>query len=203
MLTLTSPYRTRFHRIPASAKLAALAIATLVLMPQNQPWPILVAAALVSALYLSEGPGFSAHGLRMLRPLWPFLAVLILWHGFSGGWRWPEIWAGLAIGLKMLTAVALANLVTMTTRLDEMIAVFERLARPLQRFGLSPRVLAVSIALVIRFVPVLMQRASQLAEAWRARSGKRPNWRIVAPVTLAAIDDAEQIAEALRARGGL
>ncbi|MBL0374724.1 energy-coupling factor transporter transmembrane protein EcfT [Rhizobium sp. KVB221] len=203
MLTLTSPFETRFHRVPAGAKLAALTVATLIVMPLSQPWPILLAATIAAALYLSEGPRFSIHGLRMLRPLWPFLAVLVLWHGFSGGWQPTEVWAGAAIGIKMLTAVALANLVTMTTRLDQMIAVLERVASPLRHVGLSPRVLAVSIALVIRFVPVLMGRAGQIAESWRARSSSRPNWRIVAPVTLAAIDEAEQIAEALRARGGI
>jgi biotin transport system permease protein len=105
--------------------------------------------------------------------------------------------------LRLVTAVALANLVTLTTRLDAMMAVVERAARPLERFGLSPRVLAVAIALVIRFTPVLLLRAGQLMEAWRARSPRRPGWRVVVPVTLAALDDAEHVAEALRARGGL
>jgi biotin transport system permease protein len=160
-------------------------------------------AAIAAAIYLSEGLTFARHGLRMLRPLWPFFVVLVLWHGVTGGWHAGAIWQGAAIGIKMATAVGLANLVTMTTRLDQMIAVIERLAAPLARFGLSPRVLALAIALVIRFTPVLMVRARQLADSWRARSGRRPNWRILVPVTLAAIDDAEHIAEALRARGGL
>jgi biotin transport system permease protein len=203
MLTLTSPFKTRYHAIPAGIKLALLAAGTLVAMPLSAPVPILSAFGAVTALYLAEGWRFTAYGLKHLRPLWPFVLVLVVWHGLSSSWQWPGLWAGIAISLKMLTAVALANLVTMTTRLDDMIAVIERMAAPFARFGLSPRVLAISIALVIRFVPVLMQRATQLAEAWRARSFRRQNWRILVPMTLAAIDDAEQIAEALRARGGL
>ncbi|PTE22903.1 energy-coupling factor transporter transmembrane component T [Cereibacter changlensis] len=197
MLTLTSPVETRLHRLPAGLKLALLALAAigLALLPLGG---LVLAAAAVVALYLAQGTVFAAHGLRMLRPLWPFLLVLLVWHVFTA-----DLPRGLEVALRLLTAVALANLVTMTTRLEDLISVVERLAAPLARFGLSPRVLAVSIALVIRFVPVFLLRVNQLAEAWRARSRGRANWRIVVPVALTALDDADHVAEALRARGGL
>ena len=46
-------------------------------------------------------------------------------------------------------------------------------------------------------------RSKSAASTWRARSPRRPGWQILMPVTLLAIDDAEHVAEALRARGGL
>jgi biotin transport system permease protein len=178
-------------------KLAALAVATTVLV-QMDGTAVAVAVGAVVALYLALGLPFARHGLRMLRPLWPFLLVLALWHGWTGdGAR------GLEIGTKMLAAVALANLVTMTTRLDDLIAVVERGAAPLARLGLDPRVLAVAIALAVRFTPVLFSRTGQLLEAWRARSPRRPGWRVLLPAVLLALDDADHVAEALRARGGL
>lgn len=198
MLTLTSPVETPLHRLPAGVKLGALAVASLALMPVDTLLPAVLATGATAALYAAQGRRFATHGLRMLRPLWPFLLVLALWHGWSA-----EIARGLLIACKLVTAVALANLVTMTTPLDAMIAVLERLARPFARLGLAPHVLAVSIALVIRFTPVLLARAERLAEAWRARSPRRATWRIVAPLALGALDDADQVAEALRARGGL
>jgi len=198
MLTLTVPFETALHRIPAGVKLAALAAATLILVPQSG-LPVLIAAAVMTAaIYLSQGPRFAFYGLKMLRPLWPFLLILTGWHAWTG-----DIPRGAGIGLKMLTAVALANLVTMTTRLDDMIALVERLAAPLAKLGLPPRILAVAIALVIRFTPVLMDKTGQLVQAWRARSHRRANWRLVLPATLMALDDADHVAEALRARGGL
>lgn len=198
MLTLTAPFETRLHRLPAAAKLAVLAGATAALLPLADLRLIGAAAGLTAALYAAQGPRFALYGARMLRPLWPFLLVLALWHLWTG-----DPGRGAAIGLKMLSAVALANLVTMTTRLDDMITLVERLAAPLARLGLPPRVLAVAIALVIRFTPVLMDKTSQLMQAWRARSPRRANWRVVLPVTLMALDDADHVAEALRARGGL
>lgn len=198
MLTLTSPFETSLHRLAAGPKLLALAGLSIGLFTLQSLALIVAAGGAVAALYLAFGWPFARYGVAMLRPLWPFLAILALWHGWTGSWA-----LGLAIGGKMLVAVALANLVTMTTRLDDMIAVVERVTAPLARFGVQPRVLAVAIALVIRFTPVLMDKARQLGQAWRARSARRANWRIVLPISLMALDDADRIAEAIRARGGL
>jgi biotin transport system permease protein len=103
----------------------------------------------------------------------------------------------------MFSAVALANLVTMTSRMDDLIGLATWAANPLGRVGLKPRILAVSIALFIRFLPVLIEKGGFLVESWRSRSTKRASWRLVVPMALLALDDAETVAEALRARGGV
>jgi biotin transport system permease protein len=59
------------------------------------------------------------------------------------------------------------------------------------------------MALVIRFIPVMLDRLSQITESWAARSPRRPSWRVLVPATLAALEDADRVAEALRARGGV
>jgi biotin transport system permease protein len=124
--------------------------------------------------------------------LWPFILIVAIWHDPA----WPTII------LRMLCAVALANFVTMTTRLSDMIKSVEILARPLSPI-LPPQRLALAIALVIRFLPVLLDHANQITEAWRARSPRRPRWRIFVPLTLAALDSSDRVAEAIRARGGI
>lgn len=197
MLSLTAPHATPLHRLPAGAKLGALALATVGIVGLEAPAAVAAATGAVAALHLALGWRIAAHALGLLRPLWPFVAVLLAWHLWTG----DPAHGGL-IALRMATAVALANLVTMTTRLDDMIAVLERVARPLAPLGLPPRRLALAIALVIRFTPVLMARAGQLADSWRARSPRRPGWRLAVPLALSALDDADRVAEALRARGG-
>ncbi|MBP9182304.1 MAG: energy-coupling factor transporter transmembrane protein EcfT [Fuscovulum sp.] len=196
MLTLTSPVETPLHRVPAGVKLAALAVYTVALFALTTPAATAAALAAVVALHLPWGGRFAAHAVRMLRPLWPFVAVVALWHLWT-----RDLSGGAVILLRMVAAVAAANLVTMTTRLSDMLAVFEVLARPLAPL-LPPRRLALAFALVIRFVPVLMLRLTQIADAFRARSPRRPGWRVLVPATLAALDDADHAAEALRARGG-
>ena len=102
--------------------------------------------------------------------------------------------------LKFIIVICLANLVTMTSRLDEMIALIERLVRPLQRIGLDLSFLGLTFGLMIRSVPNLLDIGKRLNLSWRSRSLKRPSWRIVFPLVCSALDDADHIAEAIKAR---
>ena len=198
MISLTSPHKTPYHRLPAGAKLAVLCGVTILLYQIGQPLLHLGAVLAVGLLYLLPGRRFFVAGLRLLYPLWPFLAVIAIWHGVSGT---PV--AGLVVAARLLAAIGLANLVTMTTRLDDLIGVLRWVLTPLRHLGLKTQKLELSIALVVRFTPVLAQKGSLLIDAWRSRSARRAGWRILLPFSLLALDDAEHVAEALRARGGV
>jgi len=196
MLTLTSPVEIWAHRVPAGRKLAALAVATTGLFLVGSPLVLGLAFVATGTLYLTGGRSFAEAGVRQLWPLWPFVVIVGLWHLWT-----LDIAGGGAILLRMVTAVALANFVTMTTRLSDMLAVFEWLARPLAPI-LPPRRLALAFALVIRFIPVMLDRMGLIRQSWSARSARKPRWRVMVPATLAALEDADRVAEALRARGG-
>ena len=197
MLTLTSPVDTWAHPFPAGVKLAGLTVVTTGLFLLKTPVPLAIVLAATAALYASCGTIFAQAGLRLLRPLWPFILIVGLWHLWT-----DDIAAGAAVLMRMIAAVGLANFVTMTTRLSDMLEVFQRLARPLQVFGLSPRLIGLAVALVIRFIPVMLERLTLITQSWSARSPRRPRWRVLVPATLAALEDADRVAEALRARGG-
>ncbi|MBY6059413.1 energy-coupling factor transporter transmembrane component T [Leisingera daeponensis] len=198
MISLTSPVRTRAHDWPAGAKLAALGAATFALFLISDLRILAAAMICMAGLYALPGRQFFRTGMERLRVLWPFLAILAIWHILTTTYA-----EGAEIILRLLTAVGLANLVTMTTALSEMIAVIRLLATPLRRLGLSTRALELAIALVIRILPALIENGQRLSDAWRARSPRRPGWRVVVPFTLLAMDDADHLAEALRARGGI
>ncbi|MCK0171542.1 energy-coupling factor transporter transmembrane protein EcfT [Aliiroseovarius sp. S1123] len=197
MISLTSPIETRAHGWPAGLKLAGLCVVTIVLFQMQSLWFHLAAFATTLALYALPGQSFLHAGLRALKVLWPFVLLVGIYHIII---RSPV--DGMVIILRMLTAVGLANLVTMTTRLSDMISVVRWLATPLRALGLRTEYLETAIALVIRFTPVLLAKGTHLTEAWRARSARRPGWRIILPFTVLALDDADHIADALRARGG-
>ncbi|MEM9576316.1 MAG: energy-coupling factor transporter transmembrane component T [Pseudomonadota bacterium] len=198
MISLTSPVRTRAHNWPASLKLAALALATLVLFMVSEPYVLLAACGITLVLYAVPGRVFLLAGLRRLVVLWPFLAILAVWHLATRTYA-----EGAEIILRLIAAMGLANLVTMITALSDMIAVIRWLAHPLRRFGLKTRALEIAIAMVVRLLPSLIENGQRLSEAWRVRSPRRPNWRLVVPFTLLALDDADHLADALRARGGI
>ena len=198
MLSLTSPIKTGFHSVPVGPKFAILMIASIVLFINNTLTFQALAFGFVLGLYLWPGTAFFSVGLKMLWPLWPFVSIVFLWHLST-----QDTVAGVVIILRMFSAVALANLVTMTSRMDDLIGLVTWAATPLRRVGLKPRILAVSIALFVRFLPVLIEKGEFLVESWRSRSTKRASWRVVVPMALLALDDAEIVAEALRARGGV
>jgi biotin transport system permease protein len=198
MISLTSEFRTVYHTWRAGPKLLALSLFTFAIFYLEGVAASLMVTALVAAAYLIAGLGFARQGLRMLRPMLYFIVIIMVWH-----WVTDSVLDGLVIVLRLLAAIAAANLVTLTTRLEDMLDVIQRALGWLRVPDRARRRFALAIALVIRFTPVLVQKGSHLVEAWRARTVKRPGWRLIMPMALLAIDDAEQTAEALKARGGL
>lgn len=199
MISLTSPVETRAHGWPAGVKLAALCVSTVVLFLSDDLWVQGGAFIAVMAGYLAlGGMDFLRAGLRSLKVLTMFLVIIAVWHAVTGTWV-----DGAVVALRLLAAVSLANLVTMTTRLTDMTDVVAKLTKPLAIIGLKPRLLELAIALVIRFTPVLIEKGTALNMAWRARSHRRPGWRVILPFVVLAIDESDHVAEALRARGGV
>ena len=197
MISLTSPVETRAHGWPAGPKLGALCLVSTGLLLTDGAAVQVGALVLALSLYAAPGRVFLRAGLRGMRVVLPFAAVLLIWHAVTGDLR-----AGVLITLRMVTLIALANLVTMTTGLDELVDLVRRLTAPLRRLGLPTHWLETAIPLAIRFTPVLIARAEMLGEAWRGRSRRRPTWQLILPLTLQALDDADHVGDALRARGG-
>ena len=198
MLTLTAPQKTIFHKISAGQKLLALCVISTALFQIKSLIVLACLTCAVVALYLSQGFSFAKFGARMLWPLWPFVLIIGIYHGITN-----DIGAGCEIILRMLITVAFANMVTMTTSLNDMIDVLMRLLRPLNWIRISTKPVALTIALFIRFIPSLIERGITMHAALRARSRGKSGWRIVVPLTLSVLNDADHVADALRARGGV
>ncbi|MBB1488846.1 energy-coupling factor transporter transmembrane component T family protein [Oceanospirillum sediminis] len=198
MISLTSPVETRAHQWPAGLKLGLLCFVTGLLFITDHLIFHSVFLLAIVVLYALPGRAFFKSGWQHLKILWPFVLIVVLWHLWT-----DELQRGSIIAFRMMSTVALANLVTMTTRLSDMIDVVHFLAKPLYRSGLNGRALELAIALVIRMTPVLVSKGQNLTWAWRARSTRHSGWRIILPFTVLALDDADHVAEALRARGGL
>ncbi len=198
MLSLSLAKKTWLHPVPAYLKILALLVSSTLLFPvDNMVWLI---GALVGIMVLNASLGKQAvlQTLHFLKPLAVMVCLLLIFHLVFG-----DLEEGLRIGIKLLGLVMLANLLTMTTALGDMLAIVEKMIRPLARFGVNPKVVSIAVALVIRFVPVLMQRAESLIDAWRLRSKRKPRWHVIMPIGLSLIDDSEKVADALRIRGAI
>ncbi|RWR31828.1 energy-coupling factor transporter transmembrane protein EcfT [Sinirhodobacter populi] len=198
MLSLALPGTSWAHRLPAGVKFGALALAMAVLVAFDDPWPLAAAALIAVGLHATLGPRGLRAGAVAMRPIAWIIGLIVIWQLVTGTPR-----EALVLALRIFSMVGLATFVTLTTPLPDLIALVERLAAPLARFGLSPRLPALAVAMVLRFIPVLRGRMEMLALAWRARSRKRPGPRLIVPMVLSLLDDSDHLAEALRARGGL
>lgn len=187
--------RTWLHALPARFKLAALAGITFGVFWVDDASLLAGAFALALATYLYLGPAARAR-LRLLSSLAPMLVLIGLFQFWSVGAD-----AAAVIVLRLCLMILLADMVSMTTPMLDMMDAVEPLLRPLSAIGLESGRIAVAIALVVRFVPSLLGEWSKRNEAWRARTGRRPSLRLLPTFLASIVTLADRIAEALDARG--
>ncbi|MCD8512133.1 MAG: energy-coupling factor transporter transmembrane protein EcfT [Nitrincola sp.] len=197
MISLYISHPSWMHRVPAGLKLLSLMLISITLFPVTYLWGMVIALTLTLALYASVGKPALLQ-LRLLTPLAPLFLVIFLMQSWSVGWLEASI-----LLLRMLILIMLANLITLTTRMDDMMSAITPLFVPLRIFQIDPKRIAFAVTLLIRFVPVLMAVIQHLMEAWRARGGKKQIWKLAIPLTIQSIRLSDHVAEALAARGGI
>ncbi|MGH8825837.1 MAG: energy-coupling factor transporter transmembrane component T family protein [Jiangellaceae bacterium] len=188
------PGRSWLHLLPASAKLAGLAAAMVAVLLVDSPAGIAVSAGITVLLYASAG---MAHALptQVWQLRWLVVGLVTL-QALTSGWT-----AAVVVTGRLVVAVALAGLVTLTTRVVDLLDVFERVLRPFRRVGLDSERVALVLALAIRAVPVVAGIAAEVRDAQRAR-GLRASVRAYAvPLVVRTLRHADALGEALVARG--
>ncbi|WP_426567000.1 energy-coupling factor transporter transmembrane component T family protein [Angustibacter sp. McL0619] len=195
MIGLYRPGTSLLHRCPAGLKLALLLVGTAVLVAVRSPTAVAVGAALVLLGYALAGWGPLVVGAQVWPLRW-FLLFLVPFQWWSGGWSAVVVVVG-----TMLVAVAAAGLVTLSTRVTAMLDVAVAVLGPFQRFGVEPDRVALVLALTVRAVPVLAGTYGQARDARRARGLERSPRALLVPLVLRTMRHADQLGEALAARG--
>jgi biotin transport system permease protein len=189
------PGASPLHRLPAGAKLAGLAVACTVLVLLRSPLALAGAAAVVAGLYTLSRVGIAA-AWAQVRPVRWFAAAL-----FAMQWIFVSLEGAAVTTLRVVLAVALAGLVTLTTRTSAMMATLERCLAPARFAGLDPFRLSLLLSLTVRSVPVLAELAGRVRDAQRARGVERSARAFAVPLVVGALRHADALGEALGARG--
>jgi len=197
MISLYVQRQSWLHRLPAGVKLVGLAGVSIALYPVATAWWLLPVLIAVASAYASLGPGGLAR-LWIVKPLVPMFVLIV---GLQ--WWTQSLNAALVLLQRMLIVIWLANLVTLTTRMEAMMEAVMPILTPLKWFRVDPARVAFAVALLVRFVPVLMAVMLNLLEAWKARGGGRQVWRLAIPMMINAIRMSDHVSEALAARGGV
>lgn len=190
------PGDSLLHRLPAGLKILLVCVlvlaATLLI---REPWHVLPALALTAVLY-AIGRIRPRAAWGQVRPVLPMLlAILVL------QWIVADLDTALRVCGALLVAIAIAGLVALTTRISDMLDAVTRAAGPLRHVGVSPDRIALVLVLTIRAIPLIARRLGQVTEARRARGLGMSIRALVVPTVLGALTTADQLGDALAARG--
>ena len=199
MLGLYIARSSPIHRLPAGLKLLGLAMAGIGLFWLQSIVGLILGLLLVAgAIVLARLPLKAVVG--QLRPLLPLLGGIFLLHGWATSWA-----TGGVVVLRFLILLLLATLVSVTTPVSAMMTVLERSLPPfsplLKRCGLSVSSVSLMLVLAVRFIPVLLAQLRDIQAAQQARGVFRPAVTLWLPLLVRTIRLAEQVTEALDARG--
>ena len=199
-LALYVPTGSVVHRVPAGAKLLALAASSAVLFAVPTVPVVVGALVVVVGLGLGAARLPAAVLLRQARAVLWWLVALFVLHAVV-----TDVVTGALTVLRLLTLVLAAAVVTATTRVTAMVAVVERVCRPLRWLGVRPARVGLVIAMALRFIPLISERAQRIREAQAARGGSPRGLRALrttlVPLLVQVLQLASTVSEALDARG--
>ncbi|WP_053614954.1 energy-coupling factor transporter transmembrane protein EcfT [Nocardiopsis sp. NRRL B-16309] len=195
MTGLYVPGAGPLHRLTARTKLLALLAVSVVIIVAGDPWVSVGALATALAVYPLSGLGLR-RAWHVLRVLWPFLLAIAVFQTLFGDGPTAVRLVG-----QLAALVLLANAVTLTTRVREMLDLFERAARPLRHVGADPDRVALVLALTIRSIPMVAAAWRAAREGYVARGLSGRPHLLVVPVIVQLLRMAEATGEALVARG--
>ena len=196
MLSLYVPGSSVVHRAPAGLKLALLAALGVGLFLTGRPAVVGGALVVVSAV-----------GLLLARLPWRALAVqvrpVLLWLALLFGYHLlvTDLRTGTVAVLRLLALLVAAAVVSATTRVTALVGVVERLASPLRVIGVRPARIGLVVAMTLRFIPLVAERAARIREAQAARGADRIRFGMAVPLLIEVLRMATTVGEALDARG--
>lgn len=194
--SLYNERRSWLHRLPAGGKLLALSVLVSGLFWTSAIGALaLMASACVLCL---ASLGRTAWDARR-----PVLAALVAGGLIAGFHFWlgqPAI--GLASALRLLAACCLGACLTLTTRFQDLLAVFEWIFRPLKSLGVDTDRLLLMFALMMRFTEHFFVQWQRLDDAYRLRCGKPGGIHILGPLCIQMLTASRRVADALEVRLG-
>ncbi|GAA4142663.1 CbiQ family ECF transporter T component [Leifsonia shinshuensis] len=201
MLTLYRPGTGPLHRMPAGPKLLLVLAAVLAVSLLPSTWAAAgIAAALPVVAYALAGLGDGMLGLRELaRQVLAVRWVIVITLGGQLLFLGPE--PAVANTARVTSAVVLAALLVLTTRVTNLLDAVERGLRPLAALRVDPARAALLLTVTLSTVPVLAGLARDVRDAQRARGARAGLRAFAVPFLVVAFKHADELGDALTARG--
>ena len=158
------------HRCDARLKIAVLFVfsAAIVFV---QTWPVLLGfvGAAIAAIIAARIPAGQLN--RMLIPVYVMAGFSLLFNVIAS----PDasgLIAGSLFAVRMVTLVAASIVVCLTTSSSELLEAFSWIISPLRRLGAPVDDISTTLALSIRFIPVVEREFGCIRAAQASRGGE-------------------------------
>jgi biotin transport system permease protein len=188
------PGSSPLHRLGAGVKLVLLAASVIVVAMLPEWWMAAIALGVAIALFAVAGIPWRV-AVRQLVPVLWILAIAAPLNAVFSGWE-----SALAMSMRVSAFVALAAVVTLTTRVSAMLDAMQRALRPLGDRVDADRI-GLVLAMTVRAVPLMVEIVRAVLEARRARGAEGSMRAVAVPVVVRALQTADGMGEALIARG--
>jgi biotin transport system permease protein len=201
MVTLYRTGNGILHRMPTGPKLLLILAGVLgVSLLPSEWWAAGVAGVVTVLFYAFAGLGDGMLGMRELARQvvglrWLIVITLSAQLIFVG----PE--QAVSNSARVTAAIVLAGLLVLTTRVSDLLDAFERGLRPLERLRFDSERAAILLTVTLSTVPVLTRLAREVREAQRARGARAGLRSFAVPFLIVSLKHADQLGEALSARG--
>lgn len=216
------PMDSIVNRMDPRAKILILLILMIAIFIPAGFWgyiPILLFIAL--ALSLSKLK--LTYALRSLKPMvWMMLFllvinVLVLHTGtLLIDWGWFKVYSDALVQtayiiIRLTLMIILTTILTATTKPLDLTLGIEKLLRPFEIIGLPAHIIAMMISIALRFIPTLIEETQRILNAQASRGIDMENGSfkekvtailsLIVPLFVSAFDRADQLANAMEARG--
>lgn len=195
MIALYRPGRGLLHRASAGVKIAGLAAsAVVVTVGVHDLTSAGVAVSATVALFLITG--FDAS--TVMREIWRLRWLILVLGGALAIFVSPTI--AIVSTSRVVVLMLLASLLTLTTPVRALLDALHRMLSPFRVFGVNADAIALTILLALTLVPFVADVVGQVREANAAR-GVRTGRHLLLPVLVRILRHADEVGDALTARG--
>lgn len=195
MFELYRPGQSWLHRMRAGHKVLALALSGTGLFLLPSAWFMGPALALVLGIFQATGLGLGRAWAQIRPVLWILVLIFVVQIAMG------QLATGVLVVSRFACLLLLAGLLTLTTRVSDMLDAIQaglRLARPL---GVNPVKAGLAISIALRFIPVLARITDEVREAQKTRGLERSLFAIAVPVITRMMKMSDDISDAIDARG--
>ena len=164
------PGNSPVHRCDARAKIVALlALSVAILAVGSWPPMAAFAALVLVAAAISRIPLGVMN--RLLSPVYVLAAFSVLFNVIAQP-NLDGVSTGLLVGVRMVALVAASFVVCLTTSSSQLLEAFRWFIEPLRRLGAPVDDIAFTLALSIRFIPVIEDEFRHIRVAQMARGAE-------------------------------